>query len=192
MHTTSLRHRTTKTVRKGSYYPLGASLTPEGVNFALYSKHATEVFLLLFDRAEGEPTDVMQLQHRTKFIWHVCVTGLQVGQLYGYKVRGEYRPERGLRFNEAKLLLDPYAKAVTGKFRNVDNLHLFLGRFLGDDIAPQCEHLCQTGPVAVAHQSRARGDMALLDAAMTDVHRACGLLPVTRWRQRQDQLDVGA
>src|SRR4029453_10917852 len=44
--------------------------------------------------------------------------------LYGYKVRGEYRPERGLRFNEAKLLLDPYAKAVTGKFRNVDNLLL--------------------------------------------------------------------
>src|SRR5262245_61501603 len=66
----------------------------------LYSKHATEVFLLLFDRAEGEPTDVIQLQHRTKFIWHVCVTGLQVGRLYGYKVRGEYRPERGLRFNE--------------------------------------------------------------------------------------------
>ena len=124
MPTTSLRHRTTKTLQKGSYYPLGASLTPEGVNFALYSKHATEVFLLLFDRAEGEPTDIIQLQHRTKFIWHCFVPGLRAGQLYGYKVRGEYRPERGLRFNEAKLLLDPYAKAVTGKFRNVDNLLL--------------------------------------------------------------------
>jgi glycogen operon protein len=121
---TSLRHHTTKTVQKGSYYPLGASLTPEGVNFALYSKHATEVFLLLFDRADGEPTDIIQLQHRTKFIWHCFVPGLRAGQLYGYKVRGEYRPEWGLRFNEAKLLLDPYAKAITGKFRNVDNLLL--------------------------------------------------------------------
>jgi isoamylase len=52
------------------------------------------------------------------------VNGLKAGQLYGYKVRGEYRPEWGFRFNEAKLMLDPYAKAVTGKFRNVDNLLL--------------------------------------------------------------------
>ena len=124
MHTTSLRHSTTKMVQKGTYYPLGASLTPDGVNFALYSKHASEVFLLLFDQAEGEPTDIIQLQHRTKFIWHGFVPGLRAGQLYGYKVRGEYRPEWGLRFNEAKLLLDPYAKAVTRKFRNVDNLLL--------------------------------------------------------------------
>ena len=95
MQTTSLRHHTTKTVQKGSYYPLGASLTPSGVNFALYSKHATEVFLLLFEPAEGEPTDIMQLQHRTKFIWHCFVPGFRAGQLYGYKVRGEYRPEWG-------------------------------------------------------------------------------------------------
>jgi glycogen operon protein len=124
MHTTSLRHNTTKMVQKGTYYPLGASLTPDGVNFALYSKHASEVFLLLFDQAQGEPTDIIQLQHRTKFIWHGFVPGLRAGQLYGYKVRGEYRPEWGLRFNEAKLLLDPYAKAVSGKFRNTDNLLL--------------------------------------------------------------------
>jgi isoamylase len=54
----------------------------------------------------------------------VLVEGLRARQLYSYKVRGEYRPERGLRFNDVKLLLDPYAKAVTGKFRNVDNLLL--------------------------------------------------------------------
>jgi glycogen operon protein len=119
-----LRHRTTRTLEKGAHYPLGATLTPDGVNFAVYSKDATEVFLLLFEAADGEPTDIVQLRHRTKYIWHGLVKGLQAGQRYGYKVRGEYRPEWGLRFNEAKLLLDPYAKAVTGKFRNEDNLLL--------------------------------------------------------------------
>src|SRR4029453_847993 len=106
------------------HFPLGATLTPDGVNFALYSKNATEVFLLLFDKPDGEPTDIIQLVNRDKFIWHALVKGLRASQLYGYKVRGEYRPELGFRFNEAKLLLDPYAKAVTGKFSNLDNLLL--------------------------------------------------------------------
>jgi glycogen operon protein len=120
----TLEHRTTRTVEKGDSFPLGATLAHDGVNFALYSKYATDVFLLLFDTADGEPTDVIQLKERDKFIWHGCVKGLRAGQLYGYKVRGEYRPEWGRRFNDAKLLLDPYAKAVTGKFRNTDNLLL--------------------------------------------------------------------
>ena len=119
-----LKHRTTKTVAKGISFPLGANLTPDGVNFALYSKNATEVFLLLFDKPDAEPTDIIQLDNRDKFIWHALVKGLKAGQIYGYKVRGGYRPEWGFRFNEAKLMLDPYAKAVTGKFRNVDNLLL--------------------------------------------------------------------
>ena len=117
-------HRTTKTLQKGSPFPLGATLCLQGVNFAIYSKHATDVFLLLFDKADGEPTDIIRLPDRDKFIWHVLIKGLKAGQLYGYKVRGEYRPEWGLRFNDSKLLLDPYAKAVAGKFRNVDNLLL--------------------------------------------------------------------
>ena len=119
-----LKHRTTKTVTRGTHYPLGATLTPDGVNFAVYSQQATDVFLLLFDTPDGEPTDIIQFQERDKFIWHAHVKGVKPGQLYGYKVRGEYRPEWGLRFNDAKLLLDPYAKAVTGKFRNTDNLLL--------------------------------------------------------------------
>jgi isoamylase len=119
-----LEHRTAKTVEKGDPFPLGATPVADGVNFALYSKHATEVFLLLFDTPDGEPTDIIQLRNREKFIWHARVRGLSAGQLYGYKVRGEYRPEWGLRFNESKLLLDPYAKALTGKFRNTDNLLL--------------------------------------------------------------------
>ncbi len=119
-----VKERTTKVLTEGSPFPLGATLCPEGVNFAIYSRHATDVFLLLFDRAGGEPTDIIRLQDRDKFIWHGLIKGLGAGQLYGYKVSGEYRPEWGLRFNNAKLLLDPYARAVDGKFRNVDNLLL--------------------------------------------------------------------
>jgi glycogen operon protein len=119
-----LSPRTLKTVVKGQEYPLGATVTNGGVNFALYSRNAAAVFLLLFDMASGEPTDVIQLQSRDKFIWHAEVRDVKPGQLYGYKVQGDYRPEWGLRFNDAKLLLDPYAKAVTGKFKNTDNLLL--------------------------------------------------------------------
>jgi isoamylase len=119
-----LEHRTTKTVDRGSQFPLGATLVNGGVNFAVYSRHATDVFLLLFDSPHGEPTDVIRLAHRDRFIWHAAVRGIQAGQLYGYKVRGEHRGEGGLRFNDTKLLLDPYARAVTGKFQNIDNLLL--------------------------------------------------------------------
>ncbi len=119
-----LAHQTTKVISGGASFPLGATPSSDGVNFAVYSRNATAAFLLLFDTADGEPTDVIELTSRDKFVWHAFVRGLRPGQLYGYKVRGDYRPEWGLRFNDAKLLLDPYAKAVTGKFRNTDNLLL--------------------------------------------------------------------
>src|SRR5215468_9704794 len=119
-----LSHRTTKRVVKGREYPLGATVVDGGVNFALYSRNASVVYLLLFDSPNSEPTDFIRLENRDKFIWHVEVRGVGAGQLYGYKVQGDYRPEWGLRFNDAKLMLDPYAKAVTGKFRNDDNLLL--------------------------------------------------------------------
>ncbi len=119
-----LRHRTSRQVSPGKYFPLGATLTDKGVNFAIFSEHAGEVFLLLFDAPDGEPTDMIRLANRTKYIWHTFVPGLKAGQLYGYKLRGEFNPEKGFRFNENKLLIDPYSKALTGKFRNPDNLLL--------------------------------------------------------------------
>ena len=120
----TLEHRTSKGVAPGLPYPLGATLVGTGVNFALYSKHADQVFLLLFDAADGDPTDVIRLDQRTKYVWHAMVQGIGPGQLYAYKVRGEYRPAQGFRFNEHKLLLDPYARALTGPVRNRDNLLL--------------------------------------------------------------------
>jgi isoamylase len=119
-----LQTKTNKTVAEGKFYPLGATLTPKGVNFTLYSKHAQEVFLLLFDHPQDQPTDIIKLENKTKFIWHTFVYGLKSGQLYGYKVRGNFNPRQGLRFNENKFLLDPYAKAFTGKVVNTDNLLL--------------------------------------------------------------------
>jgi len=119
-----LGHRTTRQISDGKHYPLGASLRDGGVNFALYSQHASEVFLLLFDDPGGQPTDIIKVEQRTHWVWHVFVNGLRAGQLYGFKVRGIYDPRVGLRFNEHKLLIDPYAKALTGDFHNVDNLLL--------------------------------------------------------------------
>jgi glycogen operon protein len=119
-----LKHRTDKKISKGKFYPLGATLQKDGVNFALYSQNAREVFLLLFDESGKEPADIIKFENRTKYIWHAFVHGLKPGTLYGYKIRGEYNPCYGLRFNENKVLIDPYAKALTGKFRNVDNLLL--------------------------------------------------------------------
>jgi glycogen operon protein len=120
----TLEHRTSKEVLRGDDYPRGATPTPDGVNFVLESERADEVWLLLFERPDGEPTDVIRLEHRTRRRWHAMVAGVGPGQLYGYKVRGPWDPARGLRFNEHKLLVDPYAKALTGTLRNVDGVLL--------------------------------------------------------------------
>ena len=111
-------------VARGTPVPLGATLTPEGVNFALYSRHATEVELLLFDDPASDPVEAIRLEQRSRDIWHVLVHGVGAGQLYGYRVHGPFDPGRGLRFNPAKLVIDPYAKALTGKAENRDNLLL--------------------------------------------------------------------
>lgn len=124
-----LEHKTSRKIRRGKYYPLGADLQEAGVNFALYSERAEQVYLLLFDRPDSDPADVIKLENRTKFIWHCFVQGLKAGQLYGYKVRGEYNPGQGLRFNENKLLLDPYSKAVSHELENTDSILLGYDRF---------------------------------------------------------------
>jgi len=102
-------------VWKGRPNPLGASVTPLGVNFALFSENATGVELCLFDDlASPMETVRLPLFECTNHVWHCLVPGLKAGQLYGYRVHGPYEPAQGHRFNPSKLLLDPYAKAVTG------------------------------------------------------------------------------
>lgn len=119
-----LKHSTTKGLLPGRHYPLGASIETDGINFAVYSQNAAEIYLLLFNHIEGVPSDIIRMKDKTKNVWHVFVKGIGADQMYAYKVRGDFNPAMGLRFNEHKLLLDPYARAFTGKCRNVDNLML--------------------------------------------------------------------
>lgn len=96
----------------GDPYPLGAHWDGSGVNFALYSEHATGVELCLFD-SSGHETRV-PLREQTHFVWHAYLPGLGPGQRYGWRVHGPYDPDRGLRFNANVVLLDPYARALDG------------------------------------------------------------------------------
>ena len=97
--------------------PLGTSACGEGVNFALFSRHASRVRLELFDRPEDATAarviDLDPARHRTGDVWHVWIEGIPAGQLYGYRVDGPYQPENGHRFNFHKLLLDPCATAIS-------------------------------------------------------------------------------
>src|SRR5271170_4414537 len=102
------------TLLPGKPYPLGAKWDGTGVNFALYSEQAEGVELCLFS-AEGNECEKIPLRETTAFVWHGYLPGIQPGQRYGYRVHGPWEPEKGLRFNPAKLLVDPYAQAVTGR-----------------------------------------------------------------------------
>ena len=96
----------------GSAYPLGATYDGSGTNFALFSEVADRVELCLFD-PDGTESRI-DLPEMDGFVWHAFVPSIEPGQRYGYRVHGPYEPEHGLRCNPAKLLLDPYAKAVEG------------------------------------------------------------------------------
>jgi glycogen operon protein len=110
-------------VRPGRPYPLGATWDGLGVNFAIYSENAQKVELCLFDTAEATcETRRIVLPEQTDMVWHGYLRGLRPGQLYGYRVYGPYEPERGLRFNPHKLVVDPYAKAIGRTIRWCDEM----------------------------------------------------------------------
>ncbi|MGO8753979.1 MAG: glycogen debranching protein GlgX [Gallionellaceae bacterium] len=104
-------------VRRGVPLPLGTHEYAGGVNFALFSRHASRVRLELFDRsADAKPSRVVDLdpaRHRTGDVWHVWVDGIRTGQFYAYRVDGPYSPREGHRFNFNRLLLDPFATAIS-------------------------------------------------------------------------------
>jgi isoamylase len=104
-------------IRAGTPLPLGAHQQGDGANFALFSRHATRVWLDFFDHPEDStPFRTIELDpdhHRTGDVWHVWIRGVQPGQLYAYRVDGPYHPQEGHRFNSHKLLIDPCATAIT-------------------------------------------------------------------------------
>ncbi|HME09949.1 MAG TPA: glycogen debranching protein GlgX [Bryobacteraceae bacterium] len=102
-----------RTVLSGRPYPQGSTWDGAGVNFALYSERAERVELCLFENANSAEAETVEVREHTNYVWHCYLPGVQPGQLYGYRVHGPYDPDQGLRFNPAKLLVDPYARAIT-------------------------------------------------------------------------------
>ncbi len=99
----------------GSPFPLGATWDGKGVNFAIYADNADGVDLCLFHTTEDEKEyDRIPLTERSHQVWHTYIPDMQPGHLYGYRVHGPYDPANGNRFNANKLLIDPYAKAISG------------------------------------------------------------------------------
>lgn len=111
-------------VYPGKPFPLGATWDGQGVNFALYSENAKAVELCLFDSIKDEQESVrLRVREMDNHVWHVYLPDVRPGQLYGYRVYGPYEPQNGLRFNPNKLLIDPYAKAISGTIQWHDALY---------------------------------------------------------------------
>ncbi|HYZ93145.1 MAG TPA: glycogen debranching protein GlgX [Actinomycetota bacterium] len=115
----------------GKPYPLGATWDGEGVNFSIFSESAESIELCLFNSAD-DPTEAQRItmRDRTDLIWHAYLPDVRPRQAYGYRVYGPYEPHNGHRFNHNKLLIDPYAKAVTGTVQWSDAI---FGYKVGED-----------------------------------------------------------
>ena len=112
-----MAHPVKSRIREGLPYPIGAAWDGKGVNFALFSANATKVDLCLFDAAGETELERVALPEYTDQIFHGFLPDVAPGQVYGYRVHGPYEPDAGHRFNPAKLLLDPYAKAHVGELK---------------------------------------------------------------------------
>jgi isoamylase len=110
----SLRH---EPVLEGKPFPLGATWDGLGVNFALFSAHATKVELCLFDDIGEKEIERIELPEYTDEVWHGYVPTARPGTVYAYRVHGPYEPDAGHRFNPNKLVIDPYAKQLVGALR---------------------------------------------------------------------------
>ncbi|GJD63794.1 glycogen debranching protein GlgX [Methylobacterium frigidaeris] len=141
----------------GAAGPLGAHFDGRGVNFALFSAHATAVDLCLFDPTGRIQTDVVRLPRRTDDVWHGYLSGVLPGQLYGYRVHGPWEPARGHRFNPHKLLIDPYARELHGRVRWHDALYPYRRGSHREDVldrrdsAPMMPKGVVTAPEAPVH-----------------------------------------
>ncbi len=138
----------------GSPAVLGAQWDGEGTNFALFSEHATGVELCLFDAPDDAvETERIALRERTDQVWHAYFPDVRPGQLYGYRVHGPYEPARGHRFNPAKLLLDPYAKAIAGTIRWSDAVPGYVVGHEDQDLVPDGRNSAGDLPKCVVVES---------------------------------------
>jgi len=141
----------------GRPYPLGATWDGTGVNFALFSENATGVELCLF----REPDDAaeaarIRLTERTDQVWHCYLPDARPGQYYGYRVHGPYAPDQGYRFNPAKLLIDPYAKAITGAIKWSNDLFAYKVGSAHEDLDPDPDNSAGGVPKSVVIDNAVR------------------------------------
>ncbi len=163
-------------IRPGRPFPLGASVDGDGVNFAVFSRHATRVMLCLFDE-NGAEHQVVPLPEREGHIWHGYFPGMKAGQQYGYRMDGPYRPQDGHRFNPYKLLIDPYAKQLTGHPAWHPSLYGYkVGHkdkdrsFDKTDSAPYMPRCVVVHPMPDVHGALARPNHALESTVIYEAH----------------------
>ncbi len=138
----------------GRPYPLGASWDGTGVNFALFTEHATGVELCLFRQPDdSQEAARIRLTERTDQVWHCYLPDARPGQFYGYRVHGPYEPQQGHRFNAAKLLIDPYAKAITGAIKWGNGLFAYKVGSAAEDLEPDPDNSAGGLPKSVVIDS---------------------------------------
>src|SRR5437588_689613 len=134
----------------GQPYPLGATWDGEGVNFALFSENATAVELCLFNKEDDAIESAkVQIHEYTDQVWHCYLPDVRPGQYYGFRVHGPYKPEEGHRFNPVKLLIDPYAKAITGSIKWSDAVFAYRVGGPNEDLEPEPDNSAGRVPKSV-------------------------------------------
>jgi glycogen operon protein len=138
----------------GRPYPLGATWDGEGVNFALFSENAEGVDLCLFDApVDAVESARVRLRGRDGSVWHAYLPDVRPGQLYGYRVHGPWAPEEGHRFNPAMLLIDPYARAISGTVQWSNALFAYVPGDPGEDLSFNSEDSASGMPKCVVIES---------------------------------------
>ena len=132
----------------GKPYPLGATWDGSGVNFAIFSEHATKVELCLFDSTTGAEVSRIELTEQTDLVWHASLPDVRPGQLYAYRVDGPYDPRAGHRFNPAKVVVDPYAKQISRTVRWADEMLPYRATGPDADLTPDDRDSAPFAPLA--------------------------------------------
>ena len=163
-------------ITAGRPAPIGNDVRSGGINFALFSAHATKITLCLFDEDGSSEIAQLELPGKTGNIWHGFVKGLKPGALYGYRVDGPYAPQDGHRFNANKLLIDPYAKDLFGEFMQHDALYGYDVKspeadmsFDPRDSAPYVPK-CIAGPLNIKFKKTARPNTDMADSIIYEAH----------------------
>src|SRR5436190_13772734 len=133
----------------GNPYPLGATWTGVGVNFAIFSAHATRVELCLFDRPDAmKESERIPPHEQTDMVWHAFLPDARPNQLYGYRLYGPYDPAAGHRFNPNKVVMDPYAKSVARTVRWADEMFGYTIGHADADLAMDPRDNAEFAPLA--------------------------------------------